>query len=208
MSTLERLVATLSEVLARTGPAAPLILFLGSLVEYVFPPFPGDSLVVLGAWYAVNGKISWPVAFAATTGGAVLGAWIDYRVGVALGAALERGAARRGPITLDHVRQVEAGYARWGEWFLLANRFLPGVRAFLFVGAGAARLPLAKVLLWGGISAAAWNALLLVAGAFLVKNLDEFVSLLARYTTAAWVAMGLFALLAALRFLWRRRRRA
>ncbi len=207
MSTLERLVATLSEVLARTGPAAPFILFLGSLVEYVFPPFPGDTLVVLGAWYAVNGTISWPVAFAATTGGAVLGAWIDYRVGVALGAALERGAERRGPITLEHVRQVEAGYARWGEWFLLANRFLPGVRAFLFVGAGAARLPLRKVLLWGGISAAAWNALLLVVGAFLVKNLDEFVGWLARYTTAAWVAMGVVAALAVLWFLWRRRRR-
>jgi membrane-associated protein len=50
-----------------------------------------------------------------------------------------------------------------------------------------------KVLLWGGISAAAWNALLLVAGAFLVRNLDEFVELLERYTTAAWVGMTLLA---------------
>jgi membrane protein DedA with SNARE-associated domain len=193
VSTLERVVATLTEALARTGPAAPAILFLGSLVEYVFPPFPGDTLVVLGAWYAVNGAISWPVAFVATTSGAVLGAWIDYRVGVALGAALERGAARRGPITLEHVRKVEAGYARYGEWFLLANRFLPGIRAFLFVGAGAARLPVRKVLLWGGISAAAWNALLLLAGAFLARNLDEFVHLLERYTVIAWGVMGIVA---------------
>ncbi|MEI6224461.1 MAG: DedA family protein [Deltaproteobacteria bacterium] len=195
MSTLERVVATLTEALARTGPAAPAILFLGSLIEYVFPPFPGDTLVVLGAWYAVNGKISWPVAFAATTSGAVLGAWIDYRIGVALGAALEKGASRRGPITLDHVRRVEAGYARWGAWFLLANRFLPGIRAFLFVGAGAARLPVGKVLLWGGISAAAWNALLLLVGAFLVKNLDEFVHLLQRYTVVAWAVMAVIAAL-------------
>ncbi len=207
VSTLERVVATLTEALARTGPAAPAILFLGSLIEYVFPPFPGDTLVVLGAWYAVNGAISWPVAFVATTGGAVLGAWIDYRVGVALGAALERGAARRGPITLEHVRQVEAGYARWGEWFLLANRFLPGIRAFLFVGAGAARLPLRKVLLWGGISAAAWNVLLLLAGAYLARNLDDLVHLLERYTTAAWVAMAVVAALFLGRFAWRRFRK-
>jgi membrane protein DedA with SNARE-associated domain len=200
VSTLERVVAALTEVLARTGPAAPVILFLGSLIEYVFPPFPGDTLVVLGAWYAVNGKISWPVAFAATTSGAVLGAWVDYRIGVALGAALERGAARRGPITLEHVRQVEAGYARWGAWFLLGNRFLPGVRAFLFVGAGAARLPVGKVLLWGGISAAAWNAMLLLVGAFLVKNLDEFVHLLGRYTTLAWAVMAVLAVIFLARF--------
>jgi membrane-associated protein len=209
VSTLERVVAALTEVLARTGPAAPAILFLGSLVEYVFPPFPGDTLVVLGAWYAVNGAISWPVAFVSVTAGAVLGAFIDYRVGVAIGAALERGAARRGPITLEHVRRVEAGYARWGAWFLLANRFLPGVRAFLFVGAGAARLPVRKVLLWGGISAAAWNAVLLVVGAFLVKNLDEFTGWLGRYTAVAWAAMGVAAafLLARLAIAAMRRRR-
>jgi membrane-associated protein len=206
VSSLERVVAALSEALARTGPAAPAILFLGSLVEYVFPPFPGDTLVVLGAWYAIHGEVSWAVAFVATTAGAIVGGWIDYRVGVTVGAALERGAGRRGPITADHVRRVEAGYARWGEWFLLANRFLPGIRAFLFVGAGAARLPLRKVLLWGGISAAAWNALLLVVGAFLVSNLDEFVQWLARYTTFAWVAMGLAVLALVVKLLAGRRK--
>jgi membrane-associated protein len=210
VSPLERVVATLGEALAETGPAAPAILFLGSLVEYVFPPFPGDTLIVLGAWYAVNGKISWPVAFVAVTAGAVVGAWIDYRIGVSIGAALERGAKRRGPITLEHVRKVEAGYARWGEWFLLANRFLPGIRAFLFVGAGAARLPVGKVLLWGGISAAAWNALLLLVGAFLVSNLSEFAGWLERYTTVAWVVMAVVAAFLLARFAIsavRRRRR-
>jgi membrane-associated protein len=210
VSTIERVVAALSEALARTGPAAPAILFLGSLIEHVFPPFPGDTLVVLGAWYAVNGKISWPLAFVAVTAGAVVGAWIDYRIGVALGAALERGAMRRGPITLEHVRRVEAGYARWGAWFLLANRFLPGIRAFLFVGAGAARLPVGKVLLWGGISAAAWNALLLLVGAYLATNLTEFVGWLERYTALAWMGMALVAALLLARFAlaaWRRKTR-
>ena len=207
MSTIERVVAVLSEALARTGPAAPAILFLGSLVEYVFPPFPGDTLVVLGAWYAVNGKISWPFAFVAVTAGAVVGAWIDYRIGVALGAALERGAMRRGPITLEHVRRVEAGYARWGAWFLLANRFLPGIRAFLFVGAGAARLPVGKVLLWGGISAVAWNALLLLVGAYLASNVSEFVGWVERYTALAWAFMAVVAALLLARFALAGRRR-
>jgi membrane-associated protein len=107
---------------------------------------------------------------------------------------------RRGPVTLEHVRQVEAGYARWGAWFLLANRFLPGVRAFLFVGAGAARLPVGKVLLWGGISAAAWNALLLLVGAYLVSNVSEFVSWLERYTALAWGFMAVAAALLLARF--------
>jgi membrane-associated protein len=186
---LERLAQSLSELLARTGPAAPAVLFLGSLVEYVFPPFPGDTLVVLGAWYAVNGVLSWPSTFVAVTAGAVAGAWIDYRIGAVLGRGLEEGATRRGPLTVERLRKVEEGYRRFGAWFLLANRFLPGVRAFLFVGAGAARIPVGKVLLYGGISAAAWNALLLVVGAFLVRNLGEMTAWIQRYTTFAWVGM-------------------
>jgi membrane-associated protein len=105
---------------------------------------------------------------------------------------------------------VEAGYARWGAWFLLANRFLPGIRAFLFVGAGAARLPVGKVLLWGGISAAAWNALLLLVGAYLATNLTEFVGWLERYTALAWMGMALVAALLLARFAlaaWRRKTR-
>jgi membrane protein DedA with SNARE-associated domain len=188
---VERIAQELSDLLARTGPAAPAVLFLGSLVEYVFPPFPGDTLVVLGAWYAVHGVLSWPTTFAAVTAGALAGAWIDYRVGAALGRSLEAGASRRGPLTAERLRHVEEGYRRWGAWFLLANRFLPGVRAFLFVGAGAARIPIGKVLLFGGISAAAWNALLLLVGGLLVGNLGEMLDWVRRYTTVAWVLMGI-----------------
>jgi membrane-associated protein len=193
VSDLERVAQGLSDLLVRTGPAAPAVLFLGSLVEYVFPPFPGDTLVVLGSWYAVNGMLSWPMTFVAVTAGALAGVWIDYRVGAALGRSLEAGASRRGPLTAERLRRVEEGYRRWGAWFLLANRFLPGVRAFLFVGAGAARIPLGRVLLFGGISAAAWNALLLLVGGVLVGNLAEMVDWVQGYTRTAWIAMGLVA---------------
>jgi len=204
---LERVAEMLSEALTRTSAYAPLVLFLGSLVEYVFPPFPGDTLVLLGAWYAVHGELSWPVTFLSVTVGAVGGAWIDYRVGAALGRRLDRRAERRGPLTADRLHRVEQGYRRYGAWFLVANRFLPGVRAFLFVAAGASGMPMGKVLLYGGVSAAVWNALLLAAGAYLVRNLDEMVQLLERYTNAAWAAIAAVVVVLVVRALWLRRTR-
>jgi membrane-associated protein len=204
---LERAVQILSEALSRTNDYAPLILFLGSLVEYVFPPFPGDSLVLLGAWYAVHGELSWPVTFLSVTAGAVAGAWIDYQVGAALGRRLDRSAERRGPLTADRLHRVEQGYRRYGAWFLVANRFLPGVRAFLFVAAGASGMPMGRVLLYGGVSAAVWNVLLLAAGAYLVRNLDEMVQLLERYTDAAWAVIAAVAVVLVVRALWLRRAR-
>jgi membrane protein DedA with SNARE-associated domain len=186
----DHLVQLMSDALAHTSAYAPAVLVLASFVEYVFPPFPGDTLVMLGAWYSVQGVLSWPVTFAAVTAGAVAGGFVDYQIGVRLGRSLDRGAARRGPLTAERLARFEAGYRRWGALFLIANRFLPGVRAFLFVAAGAARLPLGRVLLYGAISAALWNALLLVVGSVLVKNLGDLGALASRYTAAVWIVLG------------------
>ena len=206
MQPLERITALLTEVVARTGHLAPAVLFGASFIEYVFPPFPGDTIVVLGAWYAVHGALSWPMAFVAVTAGAVAGAWLDWRVGVALAPAVEGRAALRGPLDADRLARFQEAYRRWGGLLLLANRFMPGIRAFLFVAAGAARIPLGKVLLLGGVSAALWNALLLALGALLARSLDELNGILARYTYAAWIVLGAVAALLVARALLRRRR--
>jgi membrane-associated protein len=198
--------AWLSDLLSRTGPAAPLLLFFAAFVEYVFPPFPGDAMVALGAWYATHGKLSWPLTYAMVTAGAVAGASVDWAAGRWLGARIEARAAA-GKLDRSRVERFERSYRRWGGLLLVANRFLPGVRGFFFLAAGASRIPLWEVALFGGISAALWNGLLLVAGAYLARNLEELLELFARYNAAAAVALGLAgaALLAA--WLWRRRRR-
>jgi membrane-associated protein len=195
MSLVERLAAVLAQAVSTTGPYGLAVLFLGSLVEYVFPPFPGDMLVLFGAWYAVEGVLSWPLTFLAVTAGAVAGAFIDYRVGAALGPRLDRRAAKRGALSHERLERFEAAYRRHGALFLLANRFLPGVRAFLFLAAGASGIPVGRVLLYGGISAALWNAVLLGAGALLAKNVGELQGLFEQYARAVWVALAAAAVL-------------
>jgi len=198
----------LSELVAATGPWAPLLLFGAAFVEYVFPPFPGDLVVVFGAWFAVHGDLSWPVTFVAVTAGALAGAALDHRVGVALGRRLSGSWARRLGLDVGRIERFEAGYRRHGVWLLLANRFLPGLRGFLFLAAGASGIPLRTVLLYGGISAAVWNVALLVAGATIAHNVDELVLLLRRTTQTAWTIMGVAAILGLAFWLWRRRRAA
>jgi membrane protein DedA with SNARE-associated domain len=204
--TLQRLAGAYADAITATGALAPALLFLATFVEYVVPPFPGDVLVVLGSWYAVQGQISWPAAFAALTAGAIAGAWVDYRIGASLGRRLERGASRRSSAAAERIARFEASYRRWGGLLIAANRFFPGVRAVVFFAAGAAGIPLRKVLLLGAISSALWNAALLAAGAFLAHNVDELVLLVGRYTRAAWIAV-VAAALGAAAVAWMRRRR-
>jgi membrane-associated protein len=205
VTSLQGIAGTLADAISRTGPAAPAILFVATLVEYVFPPFPGDLVVVLGSWYAVKGAISWPAALVSVTAGALLGAWIDYRIGVALALRLDRRLARRSPAFEERLLRFEASYRRWGVFLLLANRFLPGIRAFLFVAAGASGIPLRTVLLFGGLSAIAWNGVLLGVGALVVHNAAELVGFVEQYTRVAWIVLAVAAVLALAVTVWRRR---
>ena len=199
------LVRRVGSLLDKAGPAAPLLLFLASFLEYVFPPVPGDAVAVLGAWYATHGGLSWGVLFASLSIGAMAGSAFDWRLGRWLGERLDDRAAA-GRLDRDRLERFERAYRRWGGLLLVVNRFMPGIRAFIFVAAGASRVPLWQVLVYGGLSAALWNVLLLGAGVFVAKNEGELVALFRRYDTAAWIALGVgCAVMAAV---WLRRRRA
>ncbi len=201
---LHDLVAALSRATAVTGAWAPAVLFFATFVEHVFPPFPGDLLVVLGAWYAVQGELSWPLTFACAGLGAIAGGWVDHRIGAWLGRRLGARAAGSRLLSPSQLAAFEAAYRRHGAWLLLANRFLPGVRAFIFVAAGAAGVPAGRTVLLGGISALVWNALLLAAGALLAHSADDLVGLVDRYAAVAGGAVALGLAVLALRA-WRRR---
>jgi len=205
VESVEQLARTLADLVARTGPVAPAVLFAATFVEYVFPPFPGDTVVLLGAWYAVHGDLSWPAAFAAVTGGAMLGAWADWLIGRGLANRARRPGSLRW-LDAERLARFETAYRRWGALLLIANRFMPGIRAFLFVAAGAARIPLGRVLLFGAISAALWNALLLAAGALVVQSLPDLLAMVSRYTRAAWILIVAAVVVLAARAVWRRRR--
>lgn len=207
MPTLEALTEALQRAAAVTGPWAPAVLFLATFAEHVFPPFPGDLLVVLGAWYAVQGDLSWPLLLLFSTLGAVAGAWVDHRVGAWLGRRLDLRSGRSRLLPTERLAAFEAAYRRWGPWLIVLNRFMPGLRAFLFLAAGASGLPARRVVTLGAISALAWNGLLLLAGGLVARNLGELVALVDQYMKVAGALLGAAALLLVGRALWRRRAR-
>ncbi len=172
-------------------------LFFGAYIEYVLPPFPGDTLVVAGALLvAAFGWDLWPV-LALVTGGAVLGALTDFWIGRWLFRSGR--LARLRPRWRNAIDRIARQFARRGAWYLAVNRFVPGIRAFFFVAAGIAGLRVGAVVFWATLSAVAWNALLLYVGYLLGDNLAEIESLLGTYTAAVWVLIALVLLFASWR---------
>lgn len=190
------------------GALAFLALGLAAMLEYVVPPFPGDTIVVLGGVYAVRGQQPYWLVFAAITAGSVLGALINFSIGQWLGAYVERYPERRRVlgISVDAVHEVEAKMRRWGDWLILANRFLPGIRGLLFVAAGMAQMRRGKVLALGAVSAMAHSGLMLAVGVALGGNAERLEALVRRYSFAVYGLLAVAALAVLVRYLSRRRK--
>lgn len=196
-----------------------LLLALASLTEYVFPPFPGDTVTVAGAVLVVTSGLWLPGAFAAVLAGSLLGAAIDFRVGVLLSRGRERGlpsTGLRGRLArsslarraLDGADRAARTFARWGEWAIVLNRFLPGVRAFLFIAAGMGGMRFGRVMLYAAISSALWNVLLVAAGIALGANLERIEALMRTWGRGAWLVLGIAAAALLVRWIIVRKRRS
>jgi membrane protein DedA with SNARE-associated domain len=176
-------------------------------IEYVFPPIPGDSLALFAVVLAVRTQLSWVLVYLAMTLGALLGGLAAWGVGVWLANHEESWPSLlRSPSATRALDAVRRGYERHGAMYLVVNRFLPALRAFFFVGAGLSRMNVGPVIVFGGISAALWNALLMGVGYAVGNNLDLLRDLVERYTVATLILIAITAVGIIARFVWDSRR--
>ena len=77
----------MDEILATLEiPAIGLtILFVSAVMEYLFPPYPGDTIMVGGFLLAARGDASLPLTFLVALAGSILGAQLAYGIGVRFG---------------------------------------------------------------------------------------------------------------------------
>ncbi len=204
------MVEQLDAIIRETGPAGVVVLFFAAALEYVFPPFPGDTVTVAGGIYAVRGRLSIPLVYAALMAGSLVGALADYALGRWLSGRLEHrdpnGRLAR-VFSLDQLHTWESRFRERGALYLSINRFLPGIRGPIFIAAGISNVSLGKVLLFGGVSSALWNALLFGAGFALGENAERLESIITTYSRVVGLLLVLFVLAATFRFFWKRARK-
>lgn len=209
---MEEWIRSLQEILESAGRSPGLaeysLLAAAAFLEYVFPPFPGDMVVLFGAFCV--GRYSWSPALVllAVTAGSLGGFLLDY----AFGRWVERHDARwrqtspRWRRIGPSIDRFDASYRRWGAWCIVANRFVPAARAIFFVAAGMARIPLRRVVVLGLVSSLLWNLLLLALGKWVGDRWDRLLDLFKLYSGVAWSLLGAGLLCGAIYF-WIRRRR-
>jgi membrane protein DedA with SNARE-associated domain len=167
-------------------------------IEYIFPIFPGDTIVILAGFLHAKGAMDIAVVASAICVGSILGAYMGYLVGRLLNKPSIPNWAKKLRESKSFA-QFDHWYKKWGVWFLLFNRFFHGIRFMFFVAAGATNFPLAKVLLFSLISAVIFNTLLVSLGYFLGFKTDLILNFFYRSNV---IIVVITSLVLALIFYW------
>lgn len=165
------------------------VLFLSSVIEYIFPPFPGDTITLFGAFLAANFGWSVPLVFGATLFGSVVGASIDYGIGRRLALKPTQSLTGKWRRAREKIEPILEKLERRAALTLALNRFFPGIRALFFVAAGMAKIPWHAALLWAAVSTGIWNALIIAMGIIIGRNWERLLALLQTYFAIAWIAV-------------------
>ena len=145
-------------------PALAIIIFLetGALI----PVLPGDSLLIVAGLYAGQGSLNIWVLNLVLPLCAILGDATSYAIGKQLGPRLFSRPKSRF-FDPAHLEAARAFYERHGGKAIIIARFMPFVRTFVPVVAGAAQMPYARFATYNVIGGFAWVLSMTVAGYFL-----------------------------------------
>lgn len=156
------------------------MLFISAYIENVFPPIPGDTVTLIGAYFVGTGNLNYFGVLISTTLGSVLGFmtlflfayWLEWKV-------IEKYNFKW--MQRSHIDKVQTWFQKYGYRVILVNRFLSGVRSVISFTAGLSKLRIPQVFLLSLLSAVIWNGLLISAGAFIGDHWENIVKYLKLY---------------------------
>jgi membrane-associated protein len=124
--------------------------------------FPGDTLLFSAGILAAAGKINIVEAVAVIAAAAILGDNIGYHIGNKLGPRL----FKKDSLVFRHeyIMKAEQFYEKYGSKTMLIAHFVPVVRTFAPVTAGAGKMNLKQFMIYDAIGDISWALVVTLLG--------------------------------------------
>jgi membrane protein DedA with SNARE-associated domain len=193
---VDELIQQVVDWVSLAGPLGVYLIFtLIAYLENVVPPLPGDVLVAFSGYLAAEGLIGLFPIWGLTVLASVFGFMNMYWIGNKLESQIT--ANRHDHILLrfinyDYIRIGQRWMNKYGQWVVVANRFLAGTRSVISLTAGMAHLNLWKTVLNSLISSMLWNGILIGAGWVIKENWQVIGSYLSAYGKVILIGISIF----------------
>jgi len=166
------------------------VTFLIAYIENLFPPSPSDVLLVFCGTIVGIGTVGFVPMLIMATLGSVTGFSTAYWLGRKYGTQIAE--KRWVPfLNMDTIGRVQRWFDKYHGLIIVVNRFLSGTRAVISFAAGITAMPFPRTVLYCTISAAVWNALMILLGMQFGsrwRDVDQYLSAYGMVITILLVA--------------------
>lgn len=178
-------------------------IFAMMFLESSFFPFPSEVVMIPAGYLASKSQMSFAIAFLCGLGGSITGALFNYYLCYFFGRKFITKYGKYVGITEEKFAKFEAFFNRHGEISTFNCRLIPGIRQYISLPAGLAKMNVARFVLFTGLGAAIWTLILMLLGYFIGEN-EELIKKDLHLITIALLA---FVLLISCIYLYRLKRK-
>ncbi len=147
-------------------PGVIVMMFL----ESSFFPFPSEVVVPPAGYLAARGEMSLSLVILAGIGGSVLGALFNYWLAVMWGRPFFEKYGRYVLVSEKSLDRADHFFANHGHISTFVGRLLPGIRQYISLPAGIARMNLPLFAAFTGLGAGIWVIILALVGYYIGNN--------------------------------------
>ena len=173
-------------------------LFFALVFGIIGLPVPDESLLTLSGYLISAGRFQFIPTFLAAACGSLTGITCSYWIGRAGGYRLIHKFGPRFHLTEERLQAVHRWFDRIGKWTLTVGYFIPGVRHFTALVAGASQLRYPLFALFAYSGGLIWTLTFITLGYYLGESWS------ARFHTGYWIPITIAAviLLAVIGIIW------
>lgn len=168
------------------------------LLESSSLPIPSEVILPFAGYLVSTGYLDfWIVVLLSTLAG-VMGALIDYYIGLKGAKGLiEHKILGVKILSAEQLESANLWFNKHGPISVFISRLIPGFRTTFSFPAGAARMPIKKFIIYTTGGCLIWNLLLVLLGYFLgihwqqVAGVTQYIVILAVVAATVWVLIYL-----------------
>jgi membrane protein DedA with SNARE-associated domain len=185
----------ITRIIGRLGYTGVALL---TFLENLLPPIPSELVIPLAGYAAAEGDMRLSLIIVAAAAGSLAGATVWYVIGRSVGEArLRAWIGRHGKwLTLSpqDLDRAQLWFHDHGNTAVFLGRLLPGLRTFVSVPAGFARMPLTSYLAYSTLGTVLWTTALAYAGVVLQSNVGIVGNYINAITYAVLGVMGVMVI--------------
>jgi len=145
-------------------------IFIMMFLESSFFPFPSEVVMVPAGYLASKGEMSLTLAILAGIAGSLAGAVFNYFLAIKFGRAFLIKYGKYLFLKDGALDKLESFFKNHGEISTFSGRLIPGIRQYISLPAGLAKMSLFKFSFYTALGAGIWVVVLALLGYFLGEN--------------------------------------